>query len=77
MKQHAVRATKRRSRSTWRTQDNAAEQLLIRPAQVAQLLNISRSKAYDLIAAGIIPSIRFGHSIRIPLDRLRAWLEKQ
>jgi excisionase family DNA binding protein len=50
------------------------DRLALRPSRVAEVLEISRSKTYELIAAGEIPSIRLGASIRVPVDALRAWL---
>ena len=32
---------------------------------------------YELIAAGDIPSLRIGSSVRVPLDALRAWIATQ
>lgn len=53
------------------------ERLALRPAEVAQALGIGRSKAYELIASGVIPSIRIGSCIRIPTDALRLWIRDQ
>jgi excisionase family DNA binding protein len=53
------------------------EPLLLRPSEAAAALGIGRSKAYELIAAGVIPSIRLGGSVRVPLGALRAWMERQ
>lgn len=53
------------------------EKLLLRPAEVAELLGIWRTRAYDLISGGIIPSIRLGKSFRVPADSLRAWIGQQ
>jgi excisionase family DNA binding protein len=44
--------------------------LFVRPSEAARLLSISRSKIYELVRRGEIPSRRFGESIRIPLDVL-------
>ena len=54
---------------------NTALRLLLRPAEVAEALGIGRSKVYELIHAGELPSIRIGGSIRVPLDRLASWIE--
>jgi excisionase family DNA binding protein len=53
------------------------EVLLLRPTQVAELLNMSRSKVYELIAAGKLPSIRIdgGRLTRVPYQALRLWIE--
>jgi excisionase family DNA binding protein len=51
--------------------------LLLRPVEAARLLGISRSKLYELLAAGELPVIHIGRSARIPLTSLRAWVEAQ
>jgi excisionase family DNA binding protein len=53
---------------------SSMDRLLLRPVEVADALGIGRSKAYELIAAGTIPSIRIGGSVRVPAERLRAWI---
>jgi excisionase family DNA binding protein len=43
--------------------------------QVAQMLQLSRTKVYEMVAAGILPSVKFGdRSVRIPADGLRHWI---
>jgi excisionase family DNA binding protein len=54
-----------------------AERLLLRPAEAADALGVSRSKAYELIAHGEIPSVKMGGCVRVPVDALRAWIERQ
>ena len=54
-----------------------AHRLLLRPAEVGETLGVSRSRAYELINRGVIPSIRIGGSLRVPHDALRAWIETQ
>jgi excisionase family DNA binding protein len=47
--------------------------LCLRVADAARLLDISKSKAYDLINRGVLPAIRVGSSWRVrrtDLDRL-------
>lgn len=51
--------------------------MLLRPIEVAELLGIGRSKSYELIGSGILPSIRIGSSVRVPLESLRAWVASQ
>ena len=53
------------------------ERILLRPEEVAQVLGVCRSKAYALISEGHIPSMRIGASVRVPMDRLRAWVDEQ
>jgi excisionase family DNA binding protein len=53
------------------------ERLLLRPAEAGEVLGISRSKTYELIASGVIPSIRIGRGRLVPADALRGWVNKQ
>lgn len=48
---------------------------MFRPAEVSELIGVGKSKTYELIAAGVIPSVRIGRSVRVPADRLREWIE--
>jgi excisionase family DNA binding protein len=47
------------------------EKLFVRPIEAAQMLGISRSKLYEMLAAEQIPSIRMGGVLRIPLAALK------
>jgi len=51
------------------------EPLLVSPKTAAQLLDISRSRVFELMASGQIPSVTLGRSRRIRLDALRAWID--
>jgi excisionase family DNA binding protein len=51
--------------------------LLLRPTEVADALGFSRSKTYELIASGVIPSIRVANMVRVPVEALRAWIDQQ
>lgn len=53
------------------------EKLLLRPADVAEMLGLGRTRIYTLIAAKQIPSVRIGRSVRVPLDSLRGWIEQR
>jgi excisionase family DNA binding protein len=53
------------------------DRLLLRPAEAADAIGVSRSKAYALIASGEIPSIRLGGSVRVPVDALKQWIAQQ
>jgi excisionase family DNA binding protein len=53
------------------------EKLLLRPVEAAEAIGIGRSKVYELIARGDLPSVRIGASVRVPVDALRAWIARQ
>ncbi len=51
--------------------------MMLTPGETGQLLRIGRNKTYELIAAGTLPTVRFGRAIRIPRAALEAWVEEQ
>ena len=53
------------------------ETLLLKPMEAAKAIGLGRSKIYNLIASGVIPSVRIGKSVRVPVEDLRAWIKKQ
>ena len=57
--------------------ENQVDRLLLRPAEAAEAIGIGRSKTYELLASGELPSIRIGSSVRVPVDALRAWIARQ
>jgi excisionase family DNA binding protein len=46
------------------------------PKQVASVLMLSRSKTYEMIASGEIPSVKIGWSRRIPAAFLNEYVKK-
>ena len=52
-----------------------AEKLLMRPAEAAEQLGVSRSRCYELLKNGQIPSIKIGSSVRVPTGQLKAWID--
>lgn len=50
---------------------------LLRPSRVARLLDLSRSAVYQKIAAGEIPAVRLGRSIRVPASAIREIVERR
>jgi excisionase family DNA binding protein len=56
------------------TPNNLPQYILLKPSDVARRLNVSRSLAYRLIQADEIPSVRFGHSVRIRSCDLEAFI---
>jgi excisionase family DNA binding protein len=59
---------------TPRFESETIARLLLRPREAADVLGISRSKCYELINSGDLPSVRVGRSLRIPLAELRQWI---
>jgi excisionase family DNA binding protein len=49
--------------------------LLLRAEEVGRLLGIGRSKVYELIAAGELPVVRVGGSLRVNRLALERWIE--
>jgi len=47
---------------------------LLTPMEVAEMLSIGRTKIYELLASGVIPSIRIGRSVRVSTRVLEAWI---
>ena len=45
--------------------------------EVAAVLRIARSRAYELVGSGEIPSVRIGRNVRANCKELDRWLEKQ
>jgi excisionase family DNA binding protein len=50
---------------------------MLRPAEAAEAIGVSRSKLYELIAAQTIPSLRVGGCVRVPVEALRSWIAQQ
>ena len=52
------------------------KRLLWKVEEAAGHLGISRSKAYELVAAGKLPVIKLGGALRIPVDLLKMQITK-
>ena len=51
-----------------------SNRLLLRPMEAAERLAVGRSKLYELIAAGEVPSVKIGRSLRVPAAELKQWV---
>lgn len=51
------------------------DRLLLKADEAAVALGFSRSKVYELLAAGELPSVRVGGSVRVPAEALRRWVD--
>ncbi|MFP5262368.1 MAG: excisionase family DNA-binding protein [Blastocatellia bacterium] len=53
------------------------ERILLKPTEAAEVIGLGRSKTYELISKGLIPSVRIGKSVRVPVAALHNWVEQQ
>ncbi len=53
------------------------DKALLRVEEVARLLGIGRSKAYELVASGDLPALRIGRLIRVPRHALDRWIAER
>jgi len=51
--------------------------LLLKPSEAGARLGLGRSKMYEMLASGELPSIRLGRAIRIPAKALDEWVERR
>ena len=49
---------------------------LLRPEEVAETLNISKSLAYRLLQQGQIPTVRFNRTVRVRQMDLEAYIQQ-
>jgi excisionase family DNA binding protein len=54
-----------------------AEKALLRIEEAADRLSLGRSKTYELVKAGVIPSVRVGRAVRVPVGALSEWIRDQ
>jgi len=59
------------------SQDGATQRLLLRIPEVAETLGIGRTKIYEMIATGELPTVRFGRAVRISVTTLQKWVEER
>ena len=52
-------------------QEVAPQRLLLRVPEAAERLGIGRTKIYEMIATGELPTIRIGRAVRISVSALR------
>ena len=58
------------------SQSVVLEPVLLKPSDLIDLLQLSRSQVYLLLASGEIPSIRIGRLRRIRRQDLDAWIQR-
>lgn len=50
------------------------ESMLLRAGEVAELLGLGRTKVFEMLAAGELPTVRIGRCVRVPRSELEAWV---
>ena len=50
------------------------DRLLLAP-EVAEILNVSVQRVYELVRAGVLPSVRLGRQIRVDRRKLQTFLD--
>ena len=50
---------------------------LLKIEEAARMLSLGRSKTYQLVMEGAIPSIHIGRSRRIPVAALERWIDQR
>ena len=56
-------------------QEVAPQRLLLHIPEAAETLGIGRTKIYELIATGELPTIRVGRAVRISVSTMQKWVE--
>ncbi len=51
--------------------------LLLTIPQAARVLAVGRTTVYELIAAGLLETVHTGRSVRVPVEALRAFVDRQ
>jgi excisionase family DNA binding protein len=46
----------------------------LRPEEAGKVLGVRRTRAYQLIRLGVIPSVQIGGAIRVPKQAFEEWL---
>lgn len=52
-----------------------AEIQLLRIPEVAQRLDVSHARAYELVRTGAFPAVRIGRQLRVDPAALQAWID--
>jgi excisionase family DNA binding protein len=54
-----------------------ADRLLLKTAEVAAMMAVGRSKVYEMLQTGELPSVRMGRCIRVPRRALEKWIAER
>jgi excisionase family DNA binding protein len=55
----------------------ATERLLLTVEEAARRLGIGKTLAWELVWQGVLPSVRLGRCVRIPLVALEEWIARR
>ena len=64
-------------KSTSNTEALSTKIHLLKPAEVAVALGVSKSRVYSMLSAGQLPVVRIGKSVRCPSEELGAWVKSR
>ena len=53
----------------------ATTRQLLRMREVAEILDVTLHRAYELARTGVIPTVRIGRQLRVDADRLQEWID--
>jgi excisionase family DNA binding protein len=56
---------------------SAIEKLAVRVTEAADALGVSRSKVYQMVASGELPTVEIGGARRVPVEALRSLVSSQ
>lgn len=59
------------------THDSGSQVEMLKPSDLAPRLGVTTGRVYQLIAEGLIPSVRIGRAIRVPRKAWDEWLKEQ
>jgi len=54
-------------------EDNVVDKILLTPVEAAAVLGIGRSKVYELLQSGQLPSVHIGRCRRVPADAVHSF----
>lgn len=49
---------------------------LLTMGEVANILNVTPQRAYELARAGLLPTVKLGRQVRVDEARLSDWIQK-
>ena len=58
-----------------RAERRQPEQLLYTPDDLVVVLRMARGRIYELLASGVLPSLKIGRSRRVTADALHAFID--